>query len=708
MTQLPVRYSATVGERVDPTTLVVANRPLRPGVRVEDTSRYGDDVWDLSPVIHEGHETQLTIRWSRIAPPFVEQFKRYVHVLLAEEDLPGLARASVKRLAPKTIHGEVIGLSALSQWLTDRGITRLSEVSDDLLDDWLHHVTTVVPAAQARVKRPMLLCVQRLAAHAHRLPPMARLSNPLPWNGRSVDDLLNAPKRDRSGNLTPRINEATMTALLRWCLLFVEQVGPQLQHLLAVAAANPSAHQVIKRPVTGPKWQTRMTGEAAARLIAEHIERLQREAGALPGKPDGTPNWAEVSLAAGLRAETLYRNTALRQPYIDSRLPVTYEGIGCITLDLGDTTWTSEPLSRQQLWTWNKMVHAAAFVVIAYLSGMRPGEVLNLKRGCVERDDRLGLVKVWGVAWKGVTDDGGKVAEGERRRVPWVVTPAVADAIALLEALSPTDFLFPPAYNNSQDRPAEHHSRAGGAMNEDIREFIATVNETFGSRAETPIPDDDHHVHAARFRRTLAWFIVRRPRGLAAAAVQYGHLFTGITMGYAGYADAGWTDDLAVERLLAAVDQAVEDDQRLTNGEAVSGPAADEYLSRVRGAKRAFAGRVITAARQARNLLQSEDLNVHHGEGMTCVFDLLTAACQPRAEDDRVVPDLPGCVATCRNIARTDRDIEALRSDLAEVETDLSDPASPQPLRERLSTRRDKLQTIISDHQTSPVDGESA
>ena len=707
MTESSIRYRATVGRGVAPTTLILANRPLRPGARLEDTSRYGDASWNLSPAIHESHEGRLTIHWSRIAPPFEEQFKRYVHVLLSEEDLPGLARASTRRIAPKTILGEVIGLAALSHWLNDRGVTQLASVGDDLLDDWLDHVVDVIPAVQARVKRPMLLCVQRLAAHAEWLPPEARLGTALPWEGKSVDDLLNAPKRDRSGNLTPRINEATMAALLRWALLFVEQVGPQVRDFLTFVADNPSMAKIVQQPVTGPKWQTRTPKAEQLRRITDHIERLTRAGHPLPGKADGTIHWAEVSQAAGLRPASLYQNKALREPYISSGLPVAHAGIGRISIEVDGQTWTSEPLARQDLWTWNKWVHTAAFIVIAYLSGMRPGEVLNLKRECVERDDRLDVVKVWGHAWKGVTEDGSKIAEGQLRKVPWVVTPTVADAIGLLEALTENDYLFPPTYNNSQDRPAEHHSRAGGEMNEDLRGFIAAVNDTFSTPSHTPIPADDHSIHAARFRRTLAWFIVRRPRGLAAAAVQYGHVFTSMTMGYAGFADAGWTDDLALERLLSAVDQAIEDDERLIEGEAVSGPAADEYLTRVRSAKRAFAGRVITATRQARTLLQSKDLNVHHGDGITCVFDMLTAACQIRTEDDRVVPDLPGCVATCRNIARTDRDVAALRDDLAEAEEDLADTTTPLPMRERLTGRRDRLLTIISEHSAEQVHGAS-
>jgi hypothetical protein len=44
-------------------------------------------------------------------------------------------------------------------------------------------------------------------------------------------------------------------------------------------------------------------------------------------------------------------------------------------------------------------------------------------------------------------------------------------------------------------------------------------------------------LHGSRFRRTLAYFIVRRPRGLIAAALQYSHVSTKVTLRYAGEGD---------------------------------------------------------------------------------------------------------------------------------------------------------------------------
>jgi hypothetical protein len=143
-----------------------------------------------------------------------------------------------------------------------------------------------------------------------------------------------------------------------------------------------------------------------------------------------------------------------------------------------------------------------------------------------------------------------------------------------------------------------------------------------------PIPaDPTKHLHAARFRRTVAHFIVRRPRGLIAAALQYGHASTRVTMSYAGRADTSWMDDLAIERLELILEQHEIDARRLDDAEHVSGPAADDYRAWV-AAGAQFVGRVVTSRRNVARLLNDVDQDVHHGEAMTCVWRPETAACR--------------------------------------------------------------------------------
>jgi hypothetical protein len=85
----------------------------------------------------------------------------------------------------------------------------------------------------------------------------------------------------------------------------------------------------------------------------------------------------------------------------------------------------------------------------------------------------------------------------------------------MLESLSEFPFLFPAsAIYAHAVRPNEHNARSGHSVNRDLEDFVSWVNRTFRNSDGTPPipPDPTKHLHGTRFRRTLAYFIVRRPR----------------------------------------------------------------------------------------------------------------------------------------------------------------------------------------------------
>ena len=64
--------------------------------------------------------------------------------------------------------------------------------------------------------------------------------------------------------------------------------------------------------------------------------------------------------------------------------------------------------------TLERLLWAACLVVISYLSGMRPGEALNLERGCVRESGRMQYLV--GKTFKNVFDESGaKKPEGKIR-----------------------------------------------------------------------------------------------------------------------------------------------------------------------------------------------------------------------------------------------------------------------------------------------------
>ena len=139
----------------------------------------------------------------------------------------------------------------------------------------------------------------------------------------------------------------------------------------------------------------------------------------------------------------------------------------------------------------------------------------------------------------------------------------------------------------------------------------------------------------------------------------------------------------------------------LAGGEHVSGPAAHAYRQRVGAASREFAGRVLRTDRQARDLLGNPLLQIHHGEGMICVLNPATAACQLRGqvEDPMVTPDIDDCRPKCPNLARTDRDIEHVTAKAADLEQIVADTLAPALRHARDAHELARLRTIIEGHQ---------
>ncbi|MGI5380514.1 hypothetical protein ACQEV2_41120 [Streptomyces sp. CA-251387] len=69
-----------------------------------------------------------------------------------------------------------------------------------------------------------------------------------------------------------------------------------------------------------------------------------------------------------------------------------------------------------------------------------------------------------------------------------------------------------------------------------VEDFITWANHeaTAHGLALEIIPPDPHgRIGTERFRRSLAWHIARRAGGLVALAIQYGHLRTSVSAGYA-------------------------------------------------------------------------------------------------------------------------------------------------------------------------------
>lgn len=708
MTRPAQSAASRVVEWPQPDTAVLARRKINPAVDLARHSVFGDDRWDLTPGLFEAHAVTCRLNFLTIPQRFRDQAKHYIWQLINHDPPRRLRSARGTRLALRSIALTLPRVAAFLLWLDSHGIGGCDRVGAEDLDRYLADVTTA--EITANMKANLLIEVRRLWSYRDRLPEPMRLPAAEPWAGEEPKDLLGGSARQRE-NRTPRIDTDTIELLLMWSLRFVEDFADDIiaafhEHL-RLFPNGPSADQhgirVERRPV-----------EDVVPDLLDYLDRLRATGQALPGRTglDGTPevDWPHLVRLFRSGTSAFPRSARLREPVEQSGLPIAADAYldSPITGQIDGAPWRATRIGFADAPDLANLLRTACLVVVSYLSGMRTGEALNLERGCLSHDPATGIWSVTGKKFKGACDeDGNKIPEGQIRDDPWVVIAQTARAVAVLQRLHDQQLLFPaelhPLYRarSASRRGKARHARA---IPYDIAAFLGWVNDYCArtGRDHEVIPPDRHGViTAARFRRTLAWHIVRKPRGLIAGAIQYGHLHVQVTLGYSGSYDSGFPDEHAYEDWLFRLERLAADHERLAAGERISGPAAATYIHRVTEAQHTFAGRVLTNTSQARDLLANPLLQIYPGRAMTCVFDQAKALCQLRSAegDERTTPDQDDCQPACRNLAYTDRDIAALRRHATELETLLGDFLAPSPRYQRARAELDRVHALIHNHR---------
>ncbi|WP_433206808.1 hypothetical protein ACQP1G_20730 [Nocardia sp. CA-107356] len=699
-----------------PDTVVLCNVALRSGTDPKCLSRFGDDRWNLSPGVLHRHSKAISVDFTRVPDEFRVPVKHILWLLLNDE--PGKDvnyRFTTARLTMSSASAVARFLRSFAQWLHARGIARLAAVTAADLDAYAVDVRAADFSHGQR--EDLLAAVVRAWSVRGRLLPADRLPEAPPWNGDRLRDVLGTG-REVGENRTPRIHPDTMTALLAWSLRFVEVFADDIVAAFTEYLEISSAAYRMQRdrlPKNEIYSRRRPPGQTRQLLLA-HLDEYRRQGHSLPGKrsADGrlVPNAYFLSAQAGIAIHSRSLEAVFAE---HGAMPIdddTYL-FAPITARLDGRRWQNRSISYAQAPVLARHLTTACFVITAYLSGQRPGETLNLERGCITRDPATGMILLRGKHFKGVRNtDGTPATDGVERVDPWVVVEPVATAVQVVGRLHEAPLLFPNTMEvNGRSSPDQlkartvHAARNDQLMTQDIDGFIDWVNQYCATQNRTDaIPADPvkASISLGRLRRTLAWFIVRRPRGLVAAAIQYGHIRTGMTLGYAGDYDSGFPDDLVFEEWLTRLDALGDAHQRLRDGEHVSGPAAEVYRQRVESATR-FAGRVLRTSRDAAALLANPDLQIYQGNAMTCVLDPARAACRLAGDDQgtRRTPDITNCRPTCANIARTDRDIAELLRQADQLRLVVADPLAPpiRSMRERRELTR--IEKIIADHRSS-------
>lgn len=694
-----------------PTTPVLATRPLRPGTTPADLAVFRQDRWNLTPALFHEHASRLCVDFHDTPPAFRHTVKLLAWLMLNHQDPDGTGlMPGTPRPAIRTVVGYCRFLKGFAHWLHGRGLACFGQVTTTDLDEYAADIKDTAVSHDQR--EDLLAAVVRTWTLRDLLPDEDdRLPQAPPWNGERIQDIL-GQRRSSEENRTPRVHPATMTALLKWALRFAEEFADDI-----IAAFDE--YKILSN--RGPKGSAGREdapppGKRRGRntipvMITGLLDDYRARGLSLPGRQDEDGNTVVNAYFLSLQLGAQITRNA-HQVIVSCDLPIADDTYLTTPVNgrLDGSPWLTTCITYDQAPILARHLSTACLVLVSYLSGQRPGETLNLERGCVEHDAATGLILLRGRHFKGVRDpDGNPRAEGEHRTDPWVVTAPVATAVTVLQRLHDARLLFPNTILvNGRSRATSLRERVGRARNDslcnkDIANLIDWINDYCAARNHPDtIPADPTNPKIAltRLRRTLAWFIARRPRGLVATAIQYGHVRVRMTLGYSGNYASGFPDDLAFEEWLARLETLADAHEQLRAGEHVSGPAADTYRHRVNAAA-GFSGRVLRTAREAHTMLTNPDLQIFPGQGMTCVLDPARAACRLSADErsSRHTPDIDDCKPSCVNIARTDRDIDYLRDRANTLEAIVNDPLAPPIRHAREQHELARLQKIITTHQ---------
>jgi flavin reductase (DIM6/NTAB) family NADH-FMN oxidoreductase RutF len=611
--------------------------------RADSGPRFGDNVWDVRPFVPRTAATTRVDFTILADPDHVRTAKEYLYSRI-RRGIPTNKLAGAAR--PMKITGlanEFQEIRIILRDLTTVGAPRLADVTREHLEAVLARWRRCPDTAAGLVG-----VVKHIAAHGQFLTDRMSIAA---WPGRGAN--LVAGRCPSPENTTPRIPEQVTAPLVKAAVFYLETaVGDLLAAQAEIAALEAAVAGVHLEP-----------GRARDRVSA-FIE-ARREAGrGIPARPrlasghrpapiiDGivqAPNGALIGLLAGIPGGTWYHRDLLAA----AGDQLGYEQGG---LDTQMSAWpeTRRPwrprLDPVSLSIELSHTRTAAWIVIAYLSGMRDAEVRELSRDCAFTEPAAhGRVryKLRGRVFKD------RALTGDEAE--WVVLDVVHRAVnALLRINNDPTHLFGRSHGNQFELLS--------SMRERLAQFRAHCNNLFSTSDTSYIPDvgdgpsaEPWTLTTTQFRRTLAWHIAHQPFGVVAGARQYQHAAVAVFEGYAGTSASGFGAEVAAEEAVARLDY-VQDLYRDWVAGAPSGGGAaanvNAEFERIRAELDDLPGTVADPAR-LRAMLDHLAVTLHPGVLGDCFFRPDTALCAKRAKPaGKPLPMLNNCLS-CPNARRT-------------------------------------------------------
>lgn len=672
---------------------VLHGRPLRPGARLAETARFDSNLWSLNPAILQKSGLARALDFSD-----VPEIHRLTLKLLAYSMLSGVLPDHEKRLAIHTVAGKHDPLRYFCNWLeATYPSVLISDLRDEHMKKFITHVMTHVRAPNQRHNlRTAVALFWRYRANLG--------GQGLSFDPRTRDYWYVGPSPKGEENATPRIPEEVHGPLLGWAMRFIDDFSGDIISAATTWRENRRRTAERGKPNERPRTERGSVKRSIDRYLRESRD-LQRP---LPGI-DGIVNVRAVSRILACHRTAIERYSKLLQSAAEQvGVSPFVELKGLLKGQLDGDPWldgiTYDPKRDDSLARLTPVLQTACYIAIAFLSGMRDAEVKHLQVGCVSglRDSHGRTVR-----WR-VTSLAFKDEDPEGVEATWIVGAPAARAVAVLEKLlastgSNSTFLFS-ALPTSGGRASSGRSgnealtvqRTVIALNQ----FVTWVGNYCAARSRVDgIPLHNGKVWrltTRQFRRTLAWYIARRPGGSIVGAIAYRHHSVQMFEGYAGTSESGFRAEVEAEEALARGEHLLAMIEQHEHAE-LRGPAAQEAFRRLDAMDRsgAFAGTIQTDPKRFQRLLASKGPQIYPGKYVTCAFLLRKARCH--ASEDG--PDVPSCQPfTCGNVALTKGNIKEWKEELRLIDQDLNEGALLPPLLiARLHEQRAKIIRLLKE-----------
>jgi hypothetical protein len=687
--------------------IVLASMPLREDADRSRLSQFGDDRWDMTPAIFQTRARHAfsELDFAAIDRP-VERLaaKEYIYASMNER----LADAS-SRLRPVATRNALHDLRRFMNFVREQLSTfDTTMIDQDMIDAYRSSLITGTSASPRQIARYLKPVVE-----LRRLAPYLTCGGLtfLPWGGRTLFRVAGCELKGDE-NRTPRIPEPVIGAMLHWSLKYVDLFSADIFAARAelgalemrFAARRGRARDVVASMTAWIEERRRM-GRGVP-VWSEPVG-IGGTASALSsvGKLKGdVVNMRLLGLQSGLNHTAIYESNEARR-----RLSLAIEELG---IERGgmDTVISVDPdtgvpwrgrFDQYSLVEEEKHLQAAAYVLCAYLTGMRDGEVQTMRPGCVERslsaDGMIERLAVRSTIYKH-RGTRGEVAE-------WITIQPVDRAVAIAERLA--------AQHRRQrdeddlwlvlDRRSSAAARGIPDIVRQINRFRAALDKRYSTADQPVIPMIDGQpwsFNTRQFRRTLAWYIANRPFGVVAGKIQYKHASVAMFDGYAGSSASGFRQEIEQERALGQLDDIVEQYEANRRGERQAGPAASRLAAEYERVEREldpFPGRIADKGR-GRAMLAHLARTLYVGHLNDCFFEPATALCLDKVDvEERKAPVLSRCAPDrCPNSCIAVRHLPIWEASIAEVDTLLQDKRLPRFQREALQRDNDRKRKLIA------------